>query len=388
MDRLFESINDEVSTPVEGIVIGTVPEWLSGSLIRNGSAMFQIGECKYKHQFDGLAAIQKFDINDGKVTYQRKFVKSESYQKNMSVNKIVVNEFGTPAYFPDPYNTAVSVWPLKDRLFASTETNRIHEIDPENLDTLDRTKIHIIDKKTGEEVNVAYTYQSSSCLVFHHGNAYEEDGFIVMDLCRFPDSKILNTTYLSSYETDKWKETMKNFPRSNLCRFIIPLNLDEKTPKSKNLVTLPNEKATAVLTENNSVLLNPEFMSDIGFELCTINYPKYNGVKYRYMYGCCSEKNCDLCLGTLAKFDVETRTYKTWKEEDRYPTEPIFAPNPDGTDEDDGVILAAIHSLVPGKNPFLLILDGKTFTEKARVEFPDLRFVKDIHGMFRAKPKD
>lgn len=50
--------------------------------------------------------------------------------------------------------------------------------------------------------------------------------------------------------------------------------------------------------------------------------------------------------------------------------------------------MSAIHSLVPGKNPFLLILDGKTFTEKARIEFPDLRFVKDIHGIFRAKPKD
>lgn len=37
----------------------------------------------------------------GEVTYRSKFLKSETYKKNCSSNRIVVSEFGTMVY-PDP----------------------------------------------------------------------------------------------------------------------------------------------------------------------------------------------------------------------------------------------------------------------------------------------
>jgi carotenoid cleavage dioxygenase-like enzyme len=37
------------------IVSGEIPSWLSGTLIRNGPAMFEVGRQKFNHWFDGLA---------------------------------------------------------------------------------------------------------------------------------------------------------------------------------------------------------------------------------------------------------------------------------------------------------------------------------------------
>ena len=39
-----------------------VPEWVSGVLYRNGPAMFEIGEEKFNHWFDGQAMIHAFRI--------------------------------------------------------------------------------------------------------------------------------------------------------------------------------------------------------------------------------------------------------------------------------------------------------------------------------------
>ena len=46
---------------------GKAPEWLSGTMLRNGPGMFKIGETEYKHWFDGLAYIQRYHFQDGKV---------------------------------------------------------------------------------------------------------------------------------------------------------------------------------------------------------------------------------------------------------------------------------------------------------------------------------
>lgn len=43
----------------------------------------------------------RFEISDGNVTYQRRFVQTESYKKNKAAQRIVVSEFGTKAV-PDP----------------------------------------------------------------------------------------------------------------------------------------------------------------------------------------------------------------------------------------------------------------------------------------------
>ena len=48
---------------------GTVPMWLNGKLIRTGPGLFEIGDTKYNHWFDGLALLHSFNIQSGILTY-------------------------------------------------------------------------------------------------------------------------------------------------------------------------------------------------------------------------------------------------------------------------------------------------------------------------------
>lgn len=50
------------------INIGNIPHWISGRLIRNGPGLFEVGDTKYNHLFDGLSLLHSFTINQGVYT--------------------------------------------------------------------------------------------------------------------------------------------------------------------------------------------------------------------------------------------------------------------------------------------------------------------------------
>lgn len=103
--------------------LGEIPTWINGTLLKNGPGIFEVGTDKYNHWFDGLAILQRFQVENGKVLfyvfentvpseptpriivfqvyYSSKYLRSEAYQRNMAAQRIVVSEFGTVAY-PDP----------------------------------------------------------------------------------------------------------------------------------------------------------------------------------------------------------------------------------------------------------------------------------------------
>lgn len=97
----LRSCEQEIADPIGGVISGTIPEWLNGSLLRNGPGSIKVGDQTFKHLFDASALLHRFNIENGQVTYQCKFLKSESYKKNLAANRIVVSEFGT-ACVPDP----------------------------------------------------------------------------------------------------------------------------------------------------------------------------------------------------------------------------------------------------------------------------------------------
>jgi len=70
---------DNVDLKVEGIL----PSWVSGQLIRNGPALFGTlrGERRYDHIFDGLAKLSSYHINNGKVKFSTKFLRSKWYKE-------------------------------------------------------------------------------------------------------------------------------------------------------------------------------------------------------------------------------------------------------------------------------------------------------------------
>lgn len=104
-------------------------------------------------------AFYRFAIDNGRVTYQCKFLESNVYKRNRAAQRIVKSEFGT-ARVPDPCltvfqrvaamfhskqdqsdNNMISVYPFGDQLYALGESPILHRINVETLDTEDQVDV-------------------------------------------------------------------------------------------------------------------------------------------------------------------------------------------------------------------------------------------------------
>ena len=69
------------------------------------------------------------------------------------------------------------------------------------------------------------------------------------------------------------------------------------------------------------------------------------------------------------KVDVETGETKVWCESEfRFPCQPTFIANPNGTEEDDGVIIFTITDVRKDNADSLIVLDARTLDELARAD--------------------
>ncbi|CAG9578201.1 unnamed protein product [Danaus chrysippus] len=155
----LRSCEVEVNEPITGEITGDFPRWIRGSLIRNGPGSLKVGSMRFKHLFDSSALLHRFNIQDGQVTYQCRFLRSNTYNRNMSAGRIVVTDFGTQSV-PDPChsifdrfatlfspgdalsdNAMISVYPFGDEMYAFTEGPVIHRINPVTLDTMERKNL-------------------------------------------------------------------------------------------------------------------------------------------------------------------------------------------------------------------------------------------------------
>ncbi|KAK5874755.1 hypothetical protein CesoFtcFv8_027315 [Champsocephalus esox] len=157
MEQIFGENGSETPEPVKAQVTGELPPWLRGSLLRNGPGLFSVGESQYDHWFDGLSLIHSFTFSGGEVTYRSKFLKSDTYKKNIKADRIVVSEFGTMIY-PDPCknifsrvfthlsnvipdftdNNLINIIRYGQDYYASSEVNYMNQINPETLETVGR----------------------------------------------------------------------------------------------------------------------------------------------------------------------------------------------------------------------------------------------------------
>merc|ERR1711971_1492538 len=108
----------------------------------------------------------------------------------------------------------------------------------------------------------------------------------------------------------------------------------------------------------------------------TDNMLNYHGRHYCYAYG---QAIVDVRRQYLVKKNVcDSTEDKIWYKEEHYSGEPIFIPNPDGTTEDDGVLLVIV---LDGSTQlsYLLLLDGKSFETLAEARL-DTFIPMSIHG--------
>uniref|UniRef100_A0A1A8FIK9 Beta-carotene 15,15'-monooxygenase 1b n=2 Tax=Nothobranchius korthausae TaxID=1143690 RepID=A0A1A8FIK9_9TELE len=245
------------------------------------------------------------------------------------------------------------------------------------FDENDITVFHVINKKTGKRVSTRF--YGDALVVFHHINAYEDDGHVVFDIISYKDSNLYNMFYLHNMkqETNNFIEKNKDFSPPVCQRFVLPLDVQKESPRGTNLVTLKDTTAQAVMQEDESVYCQPEILFE-GLELPGINY-SFNSRKYRYIYG--SRLEWSPHPNKIAKVDITTKTHIEWHQVNCYPSEPVFVASPGAQEEDDGVILSSIICADPGVSPFLLILNARTFEEIARASIPAPVHI-DLHGLF------
>ncbi|MDF9747554.1 carotenoid oxygenase family protein [Natrinema sp. S1CR25-10] len=184
----FHSLTTEV-TDHRPTVEGTVPDWLSGTLIRNGPARFEVGDRRVNHWFDGLAMLRRYAFDDGRLRYSNRFLRSDAYEDAM--NGRLTGQFGTDTRgwrrlletvtalgLPDPTDNAnVHVARVDGEYVALTEAPRRVAFDPETLETRGRFRFrddlpehiaaaHLVDDPHRDEL-VGFTTQFGRTPQYH-----------------------------------------------------------------------------------------------------------------------------------------------------------------------------------------------------------------------------
>lgn len=169
---------------------GRIPDWLHGSLLRNGPGNLNVGAMRFNHLFDSSALLHRFAIDGGRCTYQCRFIQTDTYKRNMRAQRIVVSEFGTSSV-PDPCHTIfqriaaafapgewsdnamISIYPFGDEYFAFTEYPIIHAIDVATLET--RRKLNVKDY-TGVMSHTSHPHVLPDGTVFNLGMTVRPNG--------------------------------------------------------------------------------------------------------------------------------------------------------------------------------------------------------------------
>jgi carotenoid cleavage dioxygenase-like enzyme len=459
----FRSLAEECSdyTPA---VEGTIPGWLSGTLVRNGPGRFEAGGEQVDHWFDGLAMLRRYAFEDGAVSYSNRFLRTKTYEDAESGR--LTGQFGADAQSrwkrlrsvagsfgpPEPTDNAnVHVARVDGEYVAFTEVPRRVSFDPETLATRgefsfaddlpeqvtvahlvddphrnelvgfstqfgltpryhvyrvptgsrerdriasleargpayihdcsvtdehvvivepplvlsllqalspfsqgpvemldwrpdERTRVLVVDRDTGELVAEPTV---DPVFVFHHVNAYTDDGTVVLDLIEFPDDRVIHAMSMS--ELDRQGQGFPDIPEGNLVRYRI-------------------EPGTGTVRKSR--------LYDGGVEFPRV--PRAcTGRRHRYAYGQATDRTR---ASGLVKIDCETGIAREWWEQSTYVEEPLPVQRPGGDAEDDGVVLATALDTARERTS-ILVFDAATLELLARAPLPHAEPF-GFHGRF------
>lgn len=170
------------------------------------------------------------------------------------------------------------------------------------------TKIVVIPRNGEGEVRF---FDTDPCFVFHHANAFEQDGQLVLDsICYDEFPSIGDAKDYSEVDFD-------HVPASQLWRFTVDL--------------VSTAVKVDVLTERYC-------------EFPTL-HPQQVGRDYQYLYlGIAHAESGSAPLQGLLKQDMKTGETQTWSAAPKgFSGEPLFIPRPDGEQEDDGWVLLWLY---------------------------------------------
>ena len=241
-----------------------------------------------------------------------------------------------------PQYAVIVMYPVSMNVWTMAQHN-MHPL--ETLEQLDEpTRIYLMSLKDGSVLDGFLTDDPSMVFGTHIVNAWEEGEEVVFDLATIPWDGLLHYMDL---------ETMLKHPETES-------DHSEQVMKRVRLV----KESKEVIVEDWPNLSQVSMMNTLDFP--AIN-EKYAGYENRYAYGWVA---IDYWRQTLVKKDLEDSTnYKMWSTESHYPGELFFIPNPAGIEEDDGVLITIVFD-GEREQSYVLLLDGRTFTEIDRSYLP------------------
>jgi beta,beta-carotene 9',10'-dioxygenase len=184
---------------------------------------------------------------------------------------------------------------------------------------------------------------------FHHVNAFEtDDGDVVFDLETLPDAAAMGTLDLDALRAGELDDIAGRLDRYRV-----------RNPAGRTTV-----ERTARFAE--------------GTGLPTVS-PETWLSEHRYVYAQSTDQPVTEWPRAVCKVDVDTGTVTEFSDGNAC-SEPIFVPRPDGTAEDDGVVLVVVLD-ADAERSELVVLDGETFDERARATVPH-PIPYDFHGRF------
>ncbi|TVQ00905.1 MAG: carotenoid oxygenase family protein [Balneolaceae bacterium] len=163
----FSNVEDELVIDKLNVT-GKLPNWIEGTLYRNGPGMFKAGNQHYRHWFDGLSMLHKFTFKNGGISYANKFLQCKAYHEAKENDKISYSEFATdPCYslfdrvkeIFDPKITdsaKVNVARLGGKFIAMGEPSLQIEFDPETLRSLG---VYTYDDKPKQHITTVHPHE-------------------------------------------------------------------------------------------------------------------------------------------------------------------------------------------------------------------------------------
>lgn len=207
------------------------------------------------------------------------------------------------------------------------------------------TRYRVVDRATGE---VVADPVGDAFFCFHHVNAYDDGDELVLDMVTFPDAEAITELYFDDVGGPSgWEMEGGRLTRARV------------DPGAGTVTT----------REVHGGHLGLPRVS-----------PEVTASEYRYAYAQGSPGQPITGLPEhVLKVDVETGEDQ-WYDAGGYTSEAVFVPRPDGTAEDDGVVLAVV--LDPeAERSVLHVVDGETMTALARAPLPHA-LPLDFHGQF------
>ena len=226
-----------------------------------------------------------------------------------------------------------------------------------------RTKFYVINRAGGGVKKVFESENAFFC--FHTANAWDEGDDVVLNLVQHPNHDILWNVLLEHLRSDTHTARGPDAFNKN---FMTRYRLANVSRLSTSLPSI----ATIDKSYDDDTNMN--------IELPTWN-TQYDMRPTRFIYGINTGGKSSF-VENIIKLDMKTGAYKLFGLPYCTPSEAIFLPRPNGTAEDDGVLLTV---LLDGKQTrsMLLILDAQTMTEVARATMQQSKVVPfGFHGTF------